>query len=114
MILFCQLRYSVLTVEPILKEASKSDPDRAVVVIDAGHGGEDPGVVSDYSGITEKDLNLRIAQLLKSYLEQDGYTVIMTRTEDCLQYNEGTTEIYEKENRTLQGERKLLTKAAPI
>lgn len=90
-----------------IKEASKSDSS-AVVVIDAGHGGEDPGVVSDYSGITEKDLNLRIAQLLKNYLEQDGYTVVMTRTEDCLQYKQGTTEIYEKRKQDLTRRKKII------
>ena len=60
-----------------------------VVVIDAGHGGEDPGKVSNYSSLAEKDLNLRIAQLLKNLLEQDGYTVYMTRTEDKLNYSPG-------------------------
>ena len=29
------------------------------VIVDAGHGGEDPGKISSYSGLKEKDLNLR-------------------------------------------------------
>ncbi|NLU52489.1 MAG: cell wall hydrolase [Clostridiaceae bacterium] len=90
-----------------ITEASKSD-DSTIVVIDAGHGGEDPGVISDYSGITEKDLNLRIARLVKEYLEQDGYTVIMTRTEDVLQYEPGTKQIYDKRKQDLTGRRKLI------
>jgi N-acetylmuramoyl-L-alanine amidase len=76
----------------------KSGP---VVVLDAGHGGEDPGVVSNYSSLAEKDLNLRIAQLLKDLLEQDGYTVLMTRTEDILNYPAGTKEIYQKRKHDL-------------
>ncbi len=80
----------------------------AIVVLDAGHGGEDPGVVSDYSGLAEKDLNLRIAQLVKALLEQDGYTVIMTRTEDVLQYSAGTKDITEKRRQDLTTRRKVI------
>lgn len=80
----------------------------AVVVLDAGHGGEDPGVVSDYSGLAEKDLNLRIAQLTKDLLEQDGYTVIMTRTEDCLQYSSGTKSVTDKRRQDLIKRRSII------
>lgn len=80
----------------------------AVIVLDPGHGGEDPGVVSDYSGLAEKDLNLRIAQFLRDLLEQDGYTVIMTRTEDILQYSPGTTRIYDKRKQDLTRRKKLI------
>ena len=90
-----------------IAETSKNK-DSAVVVLDPGHGGEDPGVVSNYSGITEKDLNLRIAQIVKNFLEQDGYTVIMTRTEDVLQYKEGTTQIYEKRKQDLTRRRQII------
>jgi len=67
-----------------------------VVIVDAGHGGEDPGKVSNYSGLKEKDLNLKVALMLKKLLEDDQYTVIMTREEDKLVYSEGTTNIYNK------------------
>jgi len=66
------------------------------VIVDAGHGGEDPGKVSNYSDLKEKDLNLKIAFKLKDLLEQDNYCVIMTREEDKLTYSEGTTNIYNK------------------
>ena len=75
-----------------------------VVVVDAGHGGEDPGKVSSFTSIAEKDLNLRIAQELKDQLEQEGYKVIMTRTEDKLNYS-GTTEKYEKRKQDLTAEK---------
>jgi len=80
----------------------------AVIVIDAGHGGEDPGKVSNYSNLAEKDLNLRIAQLLKDLLEQDGYTVLMTRTEDKLNYSAGTKEIYQKRKQDLTARKKFI------
>ncbi len=53
-----------------------------VIVIDAGHGGNDPGAVSENGAAVEKELNLAIAQKLQSYLQEAGYTVVMTRTVD--------------------------------
>lgn len=52
------------------------------VVIDAGHGGEDGGVVGVRSGIKESDINLAVSKKLKSFLEAGGYKVIMTRSND--------------------------------
>lgn len=51
------------------------------VVLDAGHGGDDPGKVSA-SGIKEKDINLAVTLKCKSVLEQNGVTVILTRDTD--------------------------------
>ena len=56
------------------------------VVLDAGHGGEDGGAVSA-SGIYEKDLNLRVASLVRELLEANGVTVVMTRETDTLLYD---------------------------
>ena len=52
-----------------------------VVVIDAGHGGKDPGKVGT-NGVLEKDINLCIANRLKALLEQNDIVVVMTREED--------------------------------
>lgn len=59
-----------------------------VVVIDSGHGGNDPGKVG-VDGSLEKDINLQIAKRLKTYLEQSDVTVVMTREEDEGLYSEG-------------------------
>lgn len=56
------------------------------VILDAGHGGEDGGTQAP-SGTLEKDLNLKIAELIKKELEEMGIPVIMTRTEDKLLYD---------------------------
>lgn len=53
----------------------------ATVVVDPGHGGIETGA-SGPNGLVEKDLNLAVAQLVKSYLEREGATVVMTRTAD--------------------------------
>ena len=58
-----------------------------VVVIDAGHGGTDPGKVG-VDGSLEKDINLAIAERLKTYLQQDDVKVIMTRETDMGLYSE--------------------------
>lgn len=50
------------------------------VVIDAGHGGIDPGAVRDV--IFEKDINLSIALKVKEMLQHKGIKVVMTRSED--------------------------------
>ena len=61
-----------------------STPTR-VIVIDAGHGGEDPGAIG-VDGVYEKDLNLSIAMTLGEELKSKGYTVVYTRTEDKMLY----------------------------
>lgn len=54
---------------------------RPVIMVDAGHGGEDPGAISP-RGLREKDVVLTIARLTKTKLESMGYIVKMTRNED--------------------------------
>ncbi len=54
---------------------------RAHVVLDAGHGGAEPGAVGP-QGTTEKDLNLAVTRRAKELLENAGATVILTRTGD--------------------------------
>jgi N-acetylmuramoyl-L-alanine amidase len=50
------------------------------IVIDPGHGGEDPGAA--YNNVQEKDLVLKVAKLLDRKLRNKGFDIIMTRTED--------------------------------
>ena len=51
-----------------------------LIIIDAGHGGIDPG--SDSQGILEKVINLEIALKLQEVLIENGYAVLMTREDD--------------------------------
>lgn len=60
---------------------SSSRGRRPVVVIDPGHGGEDPGAVSR-GGLQEKNVVLSISREVKKRLEAMGYIVYMTRDED--------------------------------
>lgn len=52
-----------------------------VVVVDAGHGGSDPGKIGVNHTI-EKEVNLAIAKLVKKELEKSGVKVVMTREAD--------------------------------
>lgn len=52
------------------------------IVIDAGHGGKDPGAIGRRLRIKEKDLTLSIAKKLKRIFEDNGIGVIMTRDSD--------------------------------
>ncbi len=56
------------------------------IIIDAGHGGEDGGTIGK-NGMTEKELNLEIAFLLRDMLASRGYDVLLTRSEDILLYD---------------------------
>ncbi len=57
-----------------------------VIIIDAGHGGEDGGAIG-VDGSLEKDLNLSIAFELAELFRADGYTVRLTRDTDILLYD---------------------------
>ena len=55
---------------------------RKVLVLDAGHGGRDPGAVGK-NGTNEKDINLKIVKELKALFEEDGaFDVYLTREND--------------------------------
>ena len=53
--------------------------DSMRIVLDAGHGGIDGGVVGKKTGIKESDLNLTITYKLKTELEDMGFEVVLTR-----------------------------------
>ena len=63
------------------KSAAVSGPRVPVVVLDAGHGGKDPGKIG-INGVLEKDINLAITLKTKDLLEKEGVEVVLTRTDD--------------------------------
>jgi N-acetylmuramoyl-L-alanine amidase len=66
------------------KAAASSAPPRRLVVIDAGHGGVDPGARGP-AGTREKDVTLAVARQLAAILKQDPtLEVRMTRDRDTL------------------------------
>jgi N-acetylmuramoyl-L-alanine amidase len=51
------------------------------VVVDPGHGGNDPGAIGR-TGLREKDVNLDIAKRIAGLLKKEGIEIIMTRSSD--------------------------------
>ncbi len=60
-----------------------------IVIIDAGHGGEDGGAIG-INGVLEKDLNLKIALELDQLLQSAGLKTKLTRSEDILLYDKNS------------------------
>ena len=62
-----------------LRDAKK----KPVIVIDAGHGGKDPGTIGVYAGTYEKNLTLNYAkELAKQLKKENKYKVFLTREKD--------------------------------
>lgn len=62
--------------------ADKKNNAKKIIVIDAGHGGHDPGAIG-CSGIYEKNITLAMARELKRQLDRQGkYKVFLTRSTD--------------------------------
>ena len=102
-ILLLTVIVSVCLVLSSCSTIAASEAAQKTVIIDAGHGGEDCGTIGK-NGVFEKDLNLRIAFTLGKLLEEKGYAVVYTRTEDKLLYKEeenikGYRKIYDLKNR---------------
>ena len=76
------------TLVAVQNDKADADKARPVVVIDAGHGGNDPGKVG-IDGQLEKDINLKIAERLKAYLEASDVKVVLTRDSDQGLYSSG-------------------------
>ncbi len=80
----------LLSREAAIYTASKMAAKKNItVVIDSGHGGNDPGKTTA-DGTLEKDLNLAIALKLQKYLEAADITTIMTRVSDSGLYDESS------------------------
>jgi len=69
----------VFTDVPV-KQVNSVLSSKGKVVIDAGHGGSEPGAQRE--NIFEKDITLAVAKKVKNYLNQAGINVVMTRSDD--------------------------------
>ncbi len=75
-----------------------------VIILDAGHGGEDGGA-SSADGLLEKDLNLALTLMMRDILALNNIEVILTRDTDTLLYDR---------NVDFQGRKKMLDMAARL
>lgn len=88
---------------------SQQKEGKVTVVLDAGHGGADPGKIG-VNGEKEKDLNLEITKLLKEKLEDQKIKVVLTRDSDKGLYDQGSNN---KKVQDLQRRCELIHKTAP-
>ena len=63
------------------KSGADAGEQQICVVIDAGHGGDDPGKIG-INQVLEKDINLSIARKVQQYLEAQDIRVVMTREDE--------------------------------
>ena len=80
-----------------------------VILLDAGHGGIDPGALSDDEKVEEKDINLQITLKLRELLESSGCLVLLTREDDVSLYEDipGKT-TRQKYNENLKNRKKMI------
>ena len=90
--------------------ADKQAKPRWKIVLDAGHGGFDPGKIGA-NDVLEKDLNLQITKKLKLLLEKENIEVIMTRTDDKGLYEEDSSA---KKTDDMRARCSIIEKTAPV
>ncbi len=92
--LFGGLLYTAFTEDQAVTVMSDSRVCDRIIIIDAGHGGEDSGAVSN--GLYEKDINLSIALKLRDMLSVCGYRTVLTRDSDISIYDSSAETTREK------------------
>jgi N-acetylmuramoyl-L-alanine amidase len=64
------------------KAIKNSIHTNTLIVLDAGHGGKDPGAIGPTYGLMEKDVVLDVTKKLAKMLEREGFKVYLTRDND--------------------------------
>ena len=82
LIYFALIFLAIFFIASVFAVISANVPStKFTIVIDAGHGGKDGGAVGKVTGITENELNLQYAEILKEICENMGIKVVMTRSD---------------------------------
>ena len=81
------------------------------VVLDAGHGGIDGGVVGRETGVKESDVNLAVTMKLKTVLERAGFDVVLTRKTEAGLYGAATKGF---KRRDMSKRKEIIEEAKPI
>ncbi len=90
--------------------AGLSSPAIFTVVLDAGHGGVDPGVLGVQTKVKESDLNLMIVRELQEDFENAGFAVVLTRTDEGGLYGLPTDGFTKRD---MQERKEIIESAAP-
>lgn len=81
------------------------------VVLDAGHGGIDGGVVGRETGVKESNVNLAVTMKLKTVLERAGFDVVLTRKTEAGLYGAATKGF---KRRDMSKRKEIIEEAKPI
>ena len=87
MVVLCSFLLNTYSESSAQVSAMAAENEKNLIIIDAGHGGEDPGAIGA-NGVYEKNLNLEIATQVGELLREAGFAVIYTRLDDKLLYAE--------------------------
>ncbi|MEZ3435769.1 MAG: N-acetylmuramoyl-L-alanine amidase [Lachnospiraceae bacterium] len=112
LVLMLLLLAALLHAAKYLKSSVSSEKVEAggsVIVVDCGHGGDDPGKVGVNDAL-EKDINLKIGKMVKKRLKKKGYEVVMTREKDEMLGGEGSDN---KKVQDMKARVALINKTAP-
>ena len=90
--------------------AASAEYARYTVVLDAGHGGVDPGVLGVTTKTKESDINLAIVKKLAQYFADAGFRVILTRKNEGGLYGLPTTGY---KRRDMEKRRDVIEQTAP-
>lgn len=91
-------------------DSLKAQTGKVCIVVDAGHGGDDPGKIG-INKVKEKDINLKIAKELEKLLKKEGIKVVMTRTDDGGLYQKSSNN---KKVEDMRKRCKIITEANPV
>ena len=89
--------------------ATSQQSPSPIVVLDAGHGGEDGGAIG-INGVVEKDLNFSITKKIDQILQANGIQTVLTRTDDRLLYDPNSDYRGQKKVQDLATRRKIAEK----
>jgi N-acetylmuramoyl-L-alanine amidase len=87
----------IIKYTPPVKKSVKNRKNK-VIIVDAGHGGKDGGAVCKKEKVIEKEVVLSIARYTAEYLENLGYTVHLTRSDDTFVKLGNRTKFANKKN----------------
>jgi N-acetylmuramoyl-L-alanine amidase len=90
--------------------SQNADTAKTCIVLDAGHGGSDPGKVG-CNDTLEKDINLAIVYKLKTLFENKGFQVVLTRTDDTILADENAQNVKVED---LRNRVALITETMPV
>ena len=106
----CLMTVAIFEIKNVSEDVMKYMPStNKVIILDAGHGGIDPGKLSNDKTIEEKEVNLSITLKLRELLEASGAVVVLTREDDSnLFVDDGSKTTRQKYNENLKNRKKII------